>query len=412
MHAGVPTEREVSLPFAPQAPNTGTRAVELAEFAVARRQAAALLERRAGDIAVRWEVQVRALLPEATGDDVTSSRVERAAAVVRSVAASLASDGGASDDAVALGLAVGTSAFEAGAMLHHLLRALDLLVAMCLFVVEEAMSQGEVHASGVADGVRLCRRVQQAAGTITLAAARGYTQAGAGAMQERFRRLRHDLRNPLSTIRSALELMADESVPEEARRSPRFRAMIERNASALDRMIVARLGDAEARSGAGTYQRLAPRIVACAVRRDLRADADARGVSIVVASGGQPVRVDAAGLELLLHNVLLAALQEARPGEALTLEFPDADVSRAALALATSASRSPISDAGSRDRLASLAVALGAWLEITQDRVTLAFPVVSLEREAPIPSASPVRGETRDDLGGARQGDDRQPGAL
>jgi len=41
--------------------------------------------------------------------------------------------------------------------------------------------------------------------------------------------------------------MADETVPEEARRSPRFRAMIERNTSTLDQMIVARLGDAEAR---------------------------------------------------------------------------------------------------------------------------------------------------------------------
>lgn len=122
--------------------------------------------------------------------------------------------------------------------------------------------------------------------------------------------------------------------------------------------------------------------------------------------------MDAAGLELLLHNVLLTALQEARPGDALTLEFPDADGSRAALALVTSASRSPITDMGSRERLASLAVALGAWLDISQDRVTLAFPVVPLEREASMSSARPARGEARDDLGGARQGDDRQPGAL
>jgi len=59
--------------------------------------------------------------------------------------------------------------------------------------------------------------------------------------------LRHDLRNPIGTIRSALSLMADEAVPEEARRSPRFRAMIERNTVSLDQMIVARLSDAEAR---------------------------------------------------------------------------------------------------------------------------------------------------------------------
>jgi len=82
--------------------------------------------------------------------------------------------------------------------------------------------------------------------TVAAAAVRRYGEAADRALQERFRRLRHDLRNPLGTIRSALSLMADESVPEEARRSPRFRAMIDRNTTALDRLIVARLGDDEA----------------------------------------------------------------------------------------------------------------------------------------------------------------------
>lgn len=412
MHAFVPAEREVSLPFAPPTPDAGARPAELAEFAVTRRQTAVLLERQADDIAARWEAQVKALLPEATDEGTTSSRAERAAAIVRSLAASLEANGARSDNAVALGLAAGTAAFGAGAMLHQLLRAMDLLVAMCLFVVEEAAGRGEIRASGAADGVRLCRRLHQAAGTVMLAAARGYAQASAGAMQERFRRLRHDLRNPVSTIRSALELMGDETVPEEARRSPRFRAMIERNATALDRMIVTRLGDAEARSGTGTYQHIAPRTVACAVRRDLRADADACDVSVAVVSGSEPLRVDAAGLELLLHNVLLAALHEATPGDTVTLEFLDVDESRATLALGTSAGGSPISDARSRERLASLATALGAWFDIARDRVTVAFPVVRDEREVPAPSAGVAGGEPRDDLAGSRQRDDRQPGAL
>lgn len=412
MHAFVPAEREVSIPFAPPAPDAGARPAELAEFAVTRRQTAALLERQADDIAARWEARMRALLPEATADGTASSRAERAAAIVRSLAASLEAAGARSDTAVALGLAAGTAAFGAGAMLHQLLRAMDLLVAMCLFVVEEAAGRGEIRASGAADGVRLCRRLQQAAGTVMLAAARGYAQASAGAMQERFRRLRHDLRNPVSTIRSALELMADETVPEEARRSPRFRAMIERNATTLDRMIITRLGDAEARSGAGTYQHIALRTVACAVRRDLRADADARGVSVAVVSGSEPLCVDAAGLELLLHNVLLAALREGKAGDTVTLEFLGGDESRAMLALGTSAGGSPISDVRLRERLASLATVLGAGLEFAPDRVTVAFPVVPDEREAPAPSAGAARSEPRDDLAGSRQRDDSQSDAL
>jgi hypothetical protein len=155
------------------------------------------------------------------------------------------------------------------------------------------------------------------------------------------------------------------------------------------------------------------------VRRDLRAAADARDVSVAVVSGSEPLRVDAAGLELLLHNLLLAALHEATPGDTVTLEFLDADESRATLALGTSAGGSPISEGGSpisdarsRERLASLATALGAWFDIARDRVTVAFPVVRDERDVSAPSAGVARGEPRDDLAGSRQRDDRQPGAL
>ncbi len=411
MQVDVPTEREVALPVTPPGP-TSTRPAELTEFGAARRQAAALLDREADDIAARWEVQLRTLLPEATGDAAGSSRTARAASVVHSLAASVASDGGVADDAVALGFAFGTAAFGAGGALHHVLRALDLLVAMCLFVVEDATARGEIPMSSAADGVRLGRRVQQAAGPITLAAVRGYTQAGAVAMQDRFRRLRHDLRNPLSTIRSALELMADESVPEEARRSPRFRAMIERNATTLDQMIVARLGDAEARSGAGAYQRVAARSVACAVRRDLRADADTRDVSVVVQGGEGTVRVDAAGLELLLHNALLAALHEARPGEVLTIGFPATDRTRLSLLLATSATEAPIANDRSRAELTSLATTLGAWLEFTPSGVSLAFPAIADTTPSPAAASALARSESRDDVASPRQREDGQAGTL
>ena len=325
------------------------------------------------------------------------------------MAASLASDGGASDDAVVVGLAFGTAAFGAGAMLHHLLRALDLLDAMCLYMIEEAAADDATL--DATDGVRLCRRFQRATGTVALAAARGYAQAAGGAMQERFRRLRHDMRNPLSTIRSALELMADETVPEDARRSPRFRAMIERNATALDRMIVTRLGDAEGRSPAGTYQDIAPRAVACAVRRDLRADAESRDVTLVVGTGGDAVRMDAAGLELLLHDALLAALHEAKRGDVLRVEFPEAGESRVAIAVTTETGQPPIASAVARERLVALATALGAWLGVEREGVTLTFPVVSDERASAV-SAPVVRGEARDDVAGPRQRDDGQARSL
>lgn len=182
-----------------------------------------------------------------------------------------ASDGG-SPGATAHGLTLGARAFAAGAVLHHLLGAVDQLAVICLDVVEEAVS-GDQRRVEPADAVRLCRGLLGAADTLRLATTRGFIEAADHALQERFRRLRHDLRNPIGTIRSAVSLMADETVPEEARRSPRFYAMIERNTTALDQLISARLGDAEARllpaAGPGASEPSAASLVSGELRDDL-----------------------------------------------------------------------------------------------------------------------------------------------
>jgi signal transduction histidine kinase len=227
--ARVTMEREVSLPFAPPTPASTNRAVDPAESSALRLQVAALLDRRADDIAACWE------------------NAADAAALVRILAASLASGGDSIDDAVNQGSALGSSAFEARVALPRVLRALDRLEGTCLEVVANAMAQDGAPSARLVDGIWFCRQLRQVAAAVAAAAAEGYAGAADRALQERFRRLRHDLRNPLGTIQSALSLLADETVPEEARRSPRFRAMIERNTAALDQMIVSRLSDGEAR---------------------------------------------------------------------------------------------------------------------------------------------------------------------
>jgi len=252
MHAVVTTEREVSVPFAPPMP-VPDRHLAPAETSALARPLARLLEARADELAARWVEQVGEWLPVATivaaNEAPTSPRDVgslRVAALVRSAAGALVAEAPA-DDVAAISHAVGVSAFAAGAPLHDVLRGLDRLTAMCLHVFEEGVERDDALNASPADGVRACRQLQAWAAAVTVAATRGYAEAVDRALQERFRRLRHDLRNPLSTIRSALSLMADETVPEEARRSPRFRAMIERNTATLDQMIVARLSDVEAR---------------------------------------------------------------------------------------------------------------------------------------------------------------------
>lgn len=245
-------EREISLPFAPPTSAPARRSVESVEVSALRLDVASILERRADDIAARWMAGVRTLLPAAKVSTVEGAsaspdeaRSAGASSLVRGLAAALAARDGAMGDVMAQGLALGASIFAEGVALQQLSFAFNQLAAKCLDVVEQAMGGDEARIEA-RHAIRVCCAFQEVAGAASLALTRGYADAAERALQERFRRLRHDLRNPIGTIRSALSLMADEAVPEEARRSPRFRAMIERNTVSLDQMIVARLGDSEA----------------------------------------------------------------------------------------------------------------------------------------------------------------------
>jgi len=252
LHDAVTMEREVSLPFAPPSPAPARRPIEHAGSGALRLEVASVLEQRADDIAARWWGEARALLPAATisTDEgaLTSpdaAPTEQAAALVRCLAAALVARDGATDEAVARGAALGTAAFAAAVVLPRLLRALDQLVARCFDVIDDAVSSEGARVEPPAL-MQVCRALLEGAEAVRVAATRGFIEAADRALHERFRRLRHDLRNPIATIRSALSLMADETVPEEARRSPRFPTMIERNTAALDQLIVSRLSDSEA----------------------------------------------------------------------------------------------------------------------------------------------------------------------
>ena len=350
-------------------------------FVELRTLVAGRLEQRAADIAARWERQARGVTlrdDHESAEDAAAS-LRAIVAIVHSLAASLASDGATADDAVALGLAYGVDAFETGASLHHTLKGLDLLGAMTMYAVEHAATvpadaMQASPAGTVADGVRLCRRLQQATSLLSLAATKGYTQAVSDGLRDRFRLLRHDLRNPLGTIKSVLALMDDETVPADARAHPRFRAMAERNARSLDELIVARLSDAAALLPALSHQRVSLRVIACGVRRDLRAEAEARDASVLVADARTRVCVDAVSLELLLHTLLYAALQESSEGDELSVDFGEATVDRATLMLARTPAGPAVSDTASIDRLLSLASRMGAKVTMG-DTIVVTVPI-------------------------------------
>jgi signal transduction histidine kinase len=387
-------------------------------FTELRARVAATLRNQAPRIAERWDAQSRTVALRGPGADGGPAAASPAAALVTSLGAAIAADGAASEDLVALGLAFGADAFQAGGSLHHVLKGLDLLVAMILYAVEASLGEG-VEGT-VADGVRVSRRLQQASSLLALAATKGYTEAMSEAMRERFRHLRHDLRNPLGTIKSVLAMMDDETMPAEARAHPRFRAMAKRNARTLGELIADRLSDAEALMPLA-QQSVSLRAIACGVRRDLRAHAEARRVAVLVGSTRAQVLVDAIGLELLLHELLLAALQETAAGDELHVEFGEIHDARASLSLRGTPDRSPVSDASMLDRLGALAGQMRGELEVDGAVIRLLFPVqmtktpeqaVEAADRRPGASQTSGQGKSSHDVRSADEREHGQPSAL
>jgi signal transduction histidine kinase len=381
MHEFVTADSETALQSSSPAQQPERLAPESPGFVALRGRVARALQAHASRIAARWEEQARTVAlrePDAVG---RADEVSTGTALVMSLASALASEGVTSDDLVGLGLALGADAFELGGSMHHLLRGLDLLSAMTLYAMETTVAE-EVEATA-ADGVRLSRRLQQASSLLTLAATKGYTEAMGDAMRDRFRHLRHDLRNPLGTIRSVLAMMDDETMPAEARTHPRFRVMAKRNLRSLGDLIADRLSDAAAVLPALTLQSVSLRTIACTVRRELRAEADARGVNVVVGNARARVRVDAVGLELMLHELLHVALQEARNGDELHLDFGDTRGDRAVVTLLGMPARSPVEASEALARLAVLAERMGGELEAGAQGITLSMPVQHAELATP-----------------------------
>ena len=412
-----------ALPPAAGVAREGDPEGDTASYSALRTHVAARLLEQADDLAGRWIVQARDVAPR---DSATDPDGEQDPGDILPMIGALASacraDHTTADDGVALGLAYGTEAFERHVSLHHMLKGLDLLAAMTLYVVERAASEAATMddlPASAADGVRLCRQIQQVAGLLAFAAAKGYTQAVSDGLKDRLRHLRHDLRNPLGTIKSVLALMDDESMSATERSDPKFRAMAKRNARSLDELIVARLSDAAAVLPTLAHQSVSLRAIACAVRRSLRAEAEAHDVSVTVAPGRSRVRVDAVGLELLLHTTLLSLLREAPAGDELAIGFGDARGPRgprATISITARSGRVPFDDATTRERLVALVKQMGGTLDVSTGSLVLSVPIEGTEGGPP-PQATPGRSpsgqrQPRHDIGSASQRDDGEAGAF
>ena len=315
-----------------------------------------------------WLAQAPSVAPRTSAGLAPMVDPAQSERTVRSLACALRNDPGCYDDVMRAGWDLGHGAHVAGTSLHFMLKELGLLQAIVLYACERALrdagADGATDGTGPADGVAIARRLQKFFSLLTLASAKGFTHAYLDELQESYRLLRHDLRNPLGTIRSAVSLMEDESVPAEMRNNPRFRAMVTRNASSLDAVIGQGLSDASTEGSAFSRQEVSLRGMALSVRRDLRDEAAGCGCEIAVSDEMPAVLIDSTGFELALKSVVTGALEVARAGSVIEIAFASLTLGAATLRVSFDVRE----DAPERDAARALAFA-GEVLARTGGRV-------------------------------------------
>jgi hypothetical protein len=200
--------------------------------------------------------------------------------------------------------------------------------------------------------------------------------------------------------------------------------MAKRNARSLEELIADRLSESAALLPIVASQDDSLRSIASSVRRELRGETEHRGVTVVVGADAPHGRLDAPGLELLLRGAVQAVLQECEEGDQLHLEFDGAVADRAIVIISCESGRAPLQDKTALARLTSLAHQIGASLS-ADGRLLVSVPMgahdvddepiasAAAERERPIPreTMDSGDGDTRDDVGGARERQHGETGA-
>ena len=283
-------------------------------------QVAAGLRAEAAELTARWKSQARSHAPRLDqGGKPLDPETAPATGptVVDALAGAVASDSAWQTDLMRRSWDMGSVAHHAGVTLHYMLKEVDLLIAMVLYAGERALDGKE---GSPAEGMQIARRLHEAGSLLRITAAKGFTHSYLNALRDRYQTLRHDLRNPLGTIKSAISMMDDLSVPAELRMDPRFRVMVTRNATSLDGMIGAGLGDDAAHELAFSRQRISLRDIAVAVRRDLRQRSAEVSCSIEISDGLPMISADPMGFEIMLKAVLVTLLGQVPTGSTIRIQ--------------------------------------------------------------------------------------------
>lgn len=266
------------------------------------------LRRDASVLSGRWRTRATAgrEASEASREPEEPDEQSAGAALVGGLAAVLVGDARGMVGLARAGWQFGSMRYRQGTELVQVLGELQLLGAVVLYAAERC---AESLGGSASDGVRAARGVQRGMDLLSRAATKGFTSAWLGNQRRRASTLRHDIRNPLGTIRNAIAFLEDESIPSNLRDEERFRRMIVRNAAEADALISQHLGDGVVVGDALVGQAVSIHDVALLVRRGLREEAKEAGVEIVVADSLPIARVDATAVELALLAAVAGVLE-------------------------------------------------------------------------------------------------------
>ena len=273
-------------------------------------QISRVLHRDAETIAGRWRTRVAAAPGAAARETVDDGSVLEAsgASFIQGLSDAVVGHAHGVAKLTQAGWHFGASRHRDGAELFQVLWELELLEAVVLHAAERCAEHGGETASA-SDGLRVARSIQRANALLARAAAKGHTHAWMLAQRRHFSALRHDIRNPLGTMRNAIAFLEDDSIPPHLRDLQRYRRMIVRNAAHADALVTQHLGDVAVFEHAVGTQAVSIHEVALAVRRGLREEAREAGVEILVADELPVVRIDATTVELALLATVAGALE-------------------------------------------------------------------------------------------------------
>lgn len=356
---------------------------------------ATALDTEAEELARRWAASAPSVAPRAS-DALVATDGERGTRLVHAIACAVRNDPGCYDAVMRRGWEAGVAAHADGSSLHYLLKELGLLESIVLYACERALEE-HVPLASAAEGMALARRLHRYFQVILLAATKGFTIGYVDALRKRYQLMRHDLRNPLGTIRNAMSLMGDETVPAETRDNPRIRQMVDRNASSLEKLIRSSLSDDSTQAPAFAHQDVSLEGVARSVRRELRDETAEAGCELVVSEEMPSARVDSTGLELALKAAVAGVAQSAERGSTIAVELESLDAERAALRVRYRPRPGVLADVERSIAFASEVLGrAGGRVRVEADMVRLEVPVLDAPEDSLGGPAHPG-----DHLGGA-----------